>query len=127
MPVVHGRETRYRYAAGHHPYVKKQAGVHFYKAKKYGERAALWLRPYHSAAEELRSITELILSTENLKELVRLTNEELVETGNLPEVPFRQLALPIKPPLHRYQGHIPHSMSAQFERWLAKWQVRHVL
>ena len=64
--------------------MKNQAGVHFYKAKKYGERAALWLRPYHPAAEELRNITGLILSTENLKELVRLTNEELVETGNLP-------------------------------------------
>jgi nitrate reductase NapA len=50
-PVVDGRETRYRYAAGHDPYVRKPAGVHFYKAKDYGERAALILRPYHPPAE----------------------------------------------------------------------------
>jgi nitrate reductase NapA len=50
-PVVDGKETRYRYAAGHDPYVKKAAGVHFYKAKHYGERAAFWLRPYHPPAE----------------------------------------------------------------------------
>jgi nitrate reductase NapA len=50
-PVVDGRETRYRYAAGHDPYVKKSRGVHFYKAKGYGERAAVWLRPYHPPAE----------------------------------------------------------------------------
>ena len=51
-PVVDGKETRYRYAAGHDPYVKKDKGVHFYKAKGYGERAAFWLRPYHPPAEE---------------------------------------------------------------------------
>jgi len=50
-PVVDGRETRYRYAAGYDPYVKKARGVHFYKAKGYGERAAVWLRPYHPPAE----------------------------------------------------------------------------
>ena len=50
-PVVDGKETRYRYAAGHDPYVKKSNGVHFYKAKGYGEKAAFWLRPYHPAAE----------------------------------------------------------------------------
>jgi len=50
-PVVDGQETRYRYAAGYDPYVKKDEGVHFYKAKGYGERAAFWLRPYHPAAE----------------------------------------------------------------------------
>ena len=50
-PVVEGRETRYRYAAGHDPYVKKDRGVHFYKAKGYGEKAAFWLRPYHPPAE----------------------------------------------------------------------------
>jgi len=50
-PVVEGRETRYRYAAGYDPYVQKSEGVHFYKAKGYGERAAFWLRPYHPAAE----------------------------------------------------------------------------
>jgi nitrate reductase NapA len=51
-PVVDGKETRYRYAAGYDPYVKKAKGVHFYKAKGYGEKAALWLRPYHPPAEE---------------------------------------------------------------------------
>jgi nitrate reductase NapA len=50
-PVVDGKETRYRYAAGHDPYVKKETGVHFYKAKGYGERAAVWLRPWHPPAE----------------------------------------------------------------------------
>jgi len=50
-PVVDGRETRYRYAAGHDPYVKKSEGVHFYKAKAFGEKAAFWLRPYHPPAE----------------------------------------------------------------------------
>ena len=50
-PVVEGKETRYRYAAGHDPYVKKEKGVHFYKAKGFGEKAAVWLRPYHPPAE----------------------------------------------------------------------------
>lgn len=50
-PVVDGQETRYRYAAGYDPYVKKDRGVHFYKAKGFGEKAAFWLRPYHPAAE----------------------------------------------------------------------------
>lgn len=50
-PVVDGKETKYRYAAGHDPYVKKPQGVHFYKAKGYGEKAAVWLRPYHPPAE----------------------------------------------------------------------------
>jgi nitrate reductase NapA len=50
-PVVEGKETRYRYAAGFDPYVKKKTGVQFYKAKGYGERAAVWLRPYQPAAE----------------------------------------------------------------------------
>ncbi len=51
-PVVDGKETRYRYAAGFDPYVKKAKGAHFYQAKGYGERAAVWLRPYHPPAEE---------------------------------------------------------------------------
>ncbi|MCH7666565.1 MAG: molybdopterin-dependent oxidoreductase [Acidobacteria bacterium] len=50
-PVVDGKETRYRYAAGFDPYVKKSKGVHFYTAKKNGERAAIWLRPWHPPAE----------------------------------------------------------------------------
>jgi nitrate reductase (cytochrome) len=51
-PVVDGKEVFYRYAAGSDPYVKKANGVHFYKAKGYGEKAAVWLRPYHPPAEE---------------------------------------------------------------------------
>jgi nitrate reductase NapA len=50
-PVVDGIETRYRYAAGYDPYVEKDRGVHFYKAKGYGEKAAFWLRPWHPPAE----------------------------------------------------------------------------
>jgi len=50
-PVVNGKETLWRYAAGHDPYVKKEKGVHFYKAKKYGEKAAVWMRPWHPPAE----------------------------------------------------------------------------
>jgi nitrate reductase (cytochrome) len=50
-PVINGKETRYRYAAGFDPYVKKESGTHFYKAKAYGERAAFWLRPYQPPAE----------------------------------------------------------------------------
>jgi nitrate reductase NapA len=50
-PVVDGVETRYRYSAEHDPYVQKDRGVHFYKAKGYGERAAFWLRPWHQPAE----------------------------------------------------------------------------
>ena len=50
-PVVDGKETRYRYAAGYDPYVQKAEGVHFYKAKGYGEKAAFWIRPYHPPAE----------------------------------------------------------------------------
>jgi nitrate reductase NapA len=50
-PVVDGKETRYRYSADHDPYVTKARGVHFYKAKGYGEKAAFWLRPWHPAAE----------------------------------------------------------------------------
>ena len=51
-PVVDGVETRYRYSADHDPYVQKERGVHFYKAKGYGERAAFWLRPWHPPAEQ---------------------------------------------------------------------------
>ena len=51
-PVVDGVETRYRYAAGYDPYVEKDRGVHFYKAKANGEKAAFWIRPWHRPAEE---------------------------------------------------------------------------
>jgi nitrate reductase NapA len=51
-PVVEGKETRWRYAAGHDPYVKKAKGVQFYLAKGYGEKAAFWIRPYHPPPEE---------------------------------------------------------------------------
>ncbi|HVS18733.1 MAG TPA: molybdopterin-dependent oxidoreductase [Planctomycetota bacterium] len=62
-PVVEGRETRYRYAAGHDPYVEKKAGVHFYKAKGYGERAAVWLRPWQPPAESPDAEYPLWLTT----------------------------------------------------------------
>ena len=50
-PVVDGKETPYRYAAGFDPYVTKKKGVEFYKAGKFGKKAAIWLRPYHPPAE----------------------------------------------------------------------------
>ncbi len=50
-PVVDGKETRYRYAAGLDPYVEKKDGVEFYKAKGYGKKAAYFSRPYHPPAE----------------------------------------------------------------------------
>jgi len=50
-PVVDGRETKYRYAAKYDPYVEASEGVRFYKAKADGERASVWLRPYHAPAE----------------------------------------------------------------------------
>ncbi|MCA9123821.1 MAG: molybdopterin-dependent oxidoreductase [Planctomycetales bacterium] len=50
-PVVDGKETRYRYAAGEDPYVTKQRGVHFYKATKTDEKAVVWQRPFHPPAE----------------------------------------------------------------------------
>lgn len=62
-PVVDGKETKYRYAAGDDPYVKKSEGVHFYKAKGYGEKAAVWLRPYHPPAEVPDDEYPLWLST----------------------------------------------------------------
>jgi nitrate reductase NapA len=62
-PVVNGKETRYRYAVGHDPYAKKEKGVHFYKAKGYGEKAAFWLRPYHPPAEVPDAEYPLWLST----------------------------------------------------------------
>ena len=62
-PVVDGKETLYRYAAGFDPYVKKEKGVHFYKAKKFGEKAAFWLRPYQPPAEVPDEEYPLWLST----------------------------------------------------------------
>jgi nitrate reductase NapA len=67
-PVVDGKETRYRYAAGHDPYVKKARGVHFYKAKGYGEKAAFFLRPYHPPAEEPDAEYPLWLTTGRILE-----------------------------------------------------------
>jgi len=51
-PVVKGKETQWRYAANHDPYADKAEGVHFYKAKGYGEKAAIIRRPYHPPPEE---------------------------------------------------------------------------
>lgn len=50
-PVVNGKETLWRYAEGHDPYVKAGEGVKFYKNKKDDGRAVIWARPYEPAAE----------------------------------------------------------------------------
>ena len=50
-PVINGRETRWRYAEGHDPYVKKGAGFSFYGNKKIGNRAVIWDRPYEAPPE----------------------------------------------------------------------------
>ena len=50
-PVVNGKETRYRYAEGHDPYVKTGEGIKFYKNKKDGGKAVIWARPYEPAPE----------------------------------------------------------------------------
>jgi nitrate reductase NapA len=50
-PVVNGKETRYRYAEGHDPYVKAGEGIKFYKNVKDGGKAVIWARPYEPAAE----------------------------------------------------------------------------
>ena len=67
-PVVDGRETRYRYAAGFDPYVEKREGVHFYKAKAFGEKAAFWLRPYQPPAESPDEEYPLWLTTGRILE-----------------------------------------------------------
>ena len=69
-PVVDGKETSYRYAAGYDPYVKKAKGVHFYKAKGYGEKAAFWLRPYNPPAESPDQEFPFWLSTGRVLEAV---------------------------------------------------------
>jgi nitrate reductase NapA len=51
-PVVDGKETRWRYAEGYDPYVKKGEGFSFYGNKKIGNRAVIWLRPYQPPPEE---------------------------------------------------------------------------
>jgi len=50
-PVVNGRETAYRYLEGHDPYVKPGEGIKFYKNKKTGGKAVVWLRPYEAPPE----------------------------------------------------------------------------
>lgn len=50
-PVVNGKETRYRYAEGHDPYVKAGEGVKFYKNKADHYKAVIWARPYEPAPE----------------------------------------------------------------------------
>ena len=51
-PVVDGRETRWRYAEGFDPYVKKGEGYSFYGNKALENRAVVWARPYEPHAEE---------------------------------------------------------------------------
>ncbi len=50
-PYVNGKETIYRYVPGHDPYAKGEHRMDFYKAKKTGNRAVVWFRPYEPAAE----------------------------------------------------------------------------
>jgi len=50
-PVVDGKETRYRYAEGHDPYVKAGEGIKFYKNKPDHFKAVVWARPYEPAPE----------------------------------------------------------------------------
>ncbi|MCP4603665.1 MAG: molybdopterin-dependent oxidoreductase [Proteobacteria bacterium] len=50
-PYVNGRETIYRYVPGHDPYAKGTERMDFYKAKKTGNRAVIWFRPWEPAAE----------------------------------------------------------------------------
>jgi nitrate reductase NapA len=50
-PVVNGKETLYRYAEGHDPYVKAGEGIKFYKNKKDDGKAVIWARPYEPAPE----------------------------------------------------------------------------
>jgi nitrate reductase NapA len=50
-PYVNGKETLWRYAEGHDPYVKPGEGIKFYKNKKDDGRAVIWARPYEPAAE----------------------------------------------------------------------------
>ncbi|QEM67202.1 molybdopterin-dependent oxidoreductase [Geobacter sp. FeAm09] len=50
-PVVNGRETLWRYAEGHDPYVKQGEGIKFYKNKPDHFKAVIWARPYEPAPE----------------------------------------------------------------------------
>jgi nitrate reductase NapA len=51
-PVVNGKETAYRYAEGHDPYVPAGAAFYFYGNKeKTGGKAIIWARPYEPPAE----------------------------------------------------------------------------
>ena len=50
-PVVNGKETRYRYAEGHDPYVQAGEGIKFYKNKPDHFKAVVWARPYEPAPE----------------------------------------------------------------------------
>jgi len=50
-PVVDGKETKWRYAQGNDPYVKKGEGIKFYKNKATEGKAVIWARPYEPPAE----------------------------------------------------------------------------
>jgi nitrate reductase NapA len=50
-PYVNGKETLWRYAEGHDPYVKPGEGIKFYKNKANDGKAVIWARPYEPAAE----------------------------------------------------------------------------
>jgi len=60
-PVVDGKETRWRYRAGHDPYVTKSSGVEFYGRPD--RRARIMLLPYEPPAESPDEEYDLWLST----------------------------------------------------------------
>ncbi|HYS43763.1 MAG TPA: molybdopterin-dependent oxidoreductase, partial [Geobacteraceae bacterium] len=62
-PVVNGKETQWRYAEGHDPYVKKGEGLKFYKNKANDFKAAIWARPYEPPAESPDKVYPFWLST----------------------------------------------------------------
>ncbi|MBS0657055.1 MAG: molybdopterin-dependent oxidoreductase [Verrucomicrobia bacterium] len=46
------RETKFRFAEGDDPFVKKGAGVQFYHSTTKNDRAQIWFAPYEKATEE---------------------------------------------------------------------------
>lgn len=46
------RETRWRFAEGHDPYVAAGAGVQFYHSTTQDDRAQIWFRPYDAPPEQ---------------------------------------------------------------------------
>jgi len=62
-PVVDGKETRWRYAEGHDPYVPAGADYAFYGNKALDSRAVIWQRPYQEPPESPDSEYPMWLTT----------------------------------------------------------------